>query len=124
MSALGEAHILAGYVARLDEVGRRHFPSGPLDLRLRDPRGAVLHNRRFLPADAFADEAMRVLRNADGTAMLLAPDGGGILAEATYRVTLRYSKDAGPGLPRLSQGGDESDETAWIDIPWSTVSND
>jgi hypothetical protein len=122
----GEERLFQGavgpaFAARLQESGA--------DLRLLVPDGRSGHTRRVLPDAAYVPVAgARVVRSADGTAfVLLLPDavapGGSALAPGEYRLRFTYRRDnrtADPPSLVLSQNGDSTDETATLDIPWST----
>jgi hypothetical protein len=105
------------FVTEAGESGEVHFAREAVDLRLLDEHGLVVHGRRFLPPEDFTERGGRLLRNADGTACLLVPAPGDSFGRAIHRLRFTYRRDAGPGLPRLSQGGDSADEVVTLDIP-------
>lgn len=102
------------------------FPSRGIDLRVVLADDTVAHASRFLPPARFnAVAAARVVRSADGTglAILIPGNNDSTLAAAQYRLAFRFRRDnhaRDASSLVLSQGGDTSDETVYIDLPWAT----
>jgi len=116
-------------------------------IRLVNGMGEVLHERTFLPANAYrAVAGVRVLRGRDGTAFFLfipprgpatelapgargpatelAPGARGPateLAPGEYRLRFVYRRRPRPDAPTPEiqrQGGSDLPETAVLDVPW------
>jgi hypothetical protein len=61
------------YAAALEDSGRICFPGQAQQVRLLARSGEIVHARQFRPARDYGDIAVRVLRKADGTGILLFP---------------------------------------------------
>ena len=123
----GEEHL---FQAAAPATFRPRLYAPGVDLRLVDGTGQERQLRRCLPEAAYVDQpSTRVLRAADGTGMLVFVPGAGPagthLAAGEYRLRLTYRRDNTAlhvGSLVLSQAGDTSDETAFIDMPWEVSS--
>jgi hypothetical protein len=94
-----------------------HFPASGVELRLLAPDGTVIHQRQFLPDGDFTPTAMRAIRKVDGTAFFLFPAAGVTLPSAfALRLSFAFARNAGTQLPTLRQAGDETAETANLDV--------
>jgi hypothetical protein len=106
--------------------GDRQFAGNAVDLRLVDPKGVVVHARRFLNDTSYSPVVFDVLRKADGTAFFLLPAGfpGTGFLPGGYRLTMEFRRDntgVDPGSIVLSAAGQTAQETAILHVPSSTV---
>lgn len=100
------------------------LPAEGIDLRLLDRTGAVAHMRRFAPSAAFVPSAVRVLRAADATSLILvsadpAAPGGTRLKPGIYRMSWSFRRDNKATVPDsllLSEHGQRDAETVSIDV--------
>lgn len=75
-------------------------------------RAQVVHERSFLPASAFADLSVSVLRRGDGTGLLIAAP----LSPGELRLVLEYARSGIADAPALSEAGDSTPERTVLDI--------
>ena len=88
-------------------------PDARLRLLVREAaRLQVLHERSFLPASAFADLPVRVLRRGDGTGILVAA----ALSSGELRLIAEYARSGIADAPALSEAGDPSPERTVFDV--------
>ena len=125
------------YAAALEDSGRVCFSSSPVQIRLVERSGEVVHQRPFQPSSAYVDTRMGVIRNADGTGLFLFPRPAPVapnsaivasagpapppvLSRGLYRLNLSYHRTpVAPWTdsPVLSEAGDTGIERVSIDIP-------
>ena len=130
------------YAAAFEDSGRLCFPGQPENIRLLGPGSEVVHARQFRAAGDYIDVAVKVLRKADGTGILLFPQppgNTGIVAEALspgdptpppafssglcrlrltfYRNRQQFDLSGGPKSFVWSQAGDDRPERVEVDIP-------
>jgi hypothetical protein len=118
----GETRTFLGFAAG-DPAGVR-LPAEGVDVRLVASDATVLHARRFAPDAAFAPEALRVLRAADGTGMILVPPdaagpAGTRLPCGIHRLSWTFRRDntaADPSSLVLREHGDSSTESGRVDV--------
>lgn len=106
----GEEQIWKGQAAA---SFRPAFPAEGVDLRLLDPTGAVLHERRFQPDGTYAPFGGAILRAADGTGFILLPVGAAALPDGELRLDFTFRRDIlsqDKDSLVLRQEGDSSDE--------------
>lgn len=113
---------LERYRAAGGDPGDIKLASDIADLRLVDRTGRVEHARRFFREALYTPIGTKLLRKADGTALMLLPDGqaGSHLPQGALRLDFLYRKDnrmAAPASLLLSEGGDRSPEAVTLDIP-------
>lgn len=70
----------------------RGLPLEGVDLRAVDAVGTVLHERRFQPPSHFTDVAIRIVRAADGTGLLVLP-ASGTLPAGEMRLDFLFRRD-------------------------------
>jgi hypothetical protein len=94
------------------------FPASGIELRLESPSGAVLHQRQFLPASAFAPLELCAIRKPDGTGSFLFTPAGSALPSlpATLRLSFTFARNAGADQPVLRQAGSELAELATLEL--------
>ena len=98
---------------------RPAFPPEGVDLRLLDPTGTVLHERRFLAPSAFAALGANLVRAADGTGFVLVPDAAGNLPRGEVRLVFTFRRDntsTHPDQLVLRQDGNSTDEKVVLPI--------
>jgi len=92
-----------------------HFDANGAELRLLAPDGSVLHQRRFLGADAYSAFPMHALRKLDGTAVLLVASAGGA-TPAALRLRWTFTRALGDEPLPFRQSGSETPEEAVLDL--------
>ncbi|HEX2295151.1 MAG TPA: hypothetical protein VHN37_07575, partial [Actinomycetota bacterium] len=86
-------------------------PAGAV-FQLVDPGGVVRHETAALKTSAYQQlPNVLAIPDDDGSRALLVSTTG-TLPRGHWRVRMSFARDAGPGLPVLSVGGDTSPETA------------
>jgi hypothetical protein len=98
---------------------RPAFPAEGVDLRLLDPTGTILHERRFQPDGAYAPFGATMVRAADGTGFVLLPAGAAALPSGELRLSVTFRRDntaADPDSLVLRQEGDSSAETVVLPV--------
>lgn len=98
---------------------RPAFPAEGVDLRLLDPTGAVLHERRFQPDGAYAPFGAAMVRAADGTGFVLLPAGPAALPDGELRLSFTFRRDntaADPNSLVLRQDGDADPEIVVLPV--------
>jgi len=119
----------SGHFTGLDagkvDFARRIFYS--VELRLLAPDGEIVHARHFLPDDDYLEEAVNVLRKADGTGffMVKLDSGAGVIPFplAQYRLKLTYHRNNRTRVAASqiwSEAGSDADELVTLDIPLQT----
>ncbi|MFP4625772.1 MAG: hypothetical protein ACLFNI_04165 [Natronomonas sp.] len=117
-----EAGLVQRDLAPNDE-GPEPLPPSGVDLRVR-PRGIPLHEettghvRRFLTNDDYAGVASKILRNSDGTGVIIVP--AETLGSGQLRLSMTYHRDTDDGT--LREAGSSEPETVDLDVPWQTRS--
>ena len=116
------------FVAGPFEPGALHFAGGRTELRVRTPDGAIEHRRTFVDRGEAQEVRHVLVRNLDGTACFLLPEGGGAFEPGHYRLEATYRRAVGEeesegsiGLPPLvgqSQSGIHRPEHVVPDLPW------
>ncbi|MEF8843102.1 MAG: DUF6603 domain-containing protein [Haloarculaceae archaeon] len=118
----GEAGLVQRDLAP-DGDGPGPLPPSGVDLRVRPP-GIPLyvettgHVRRFLADDEYAGFDSRMLRNADGTGVIIVPNES--VAAGQLRLSMTYHRDANDGT--LREAGSGEPEAVTLDVPWWTRS--
>jgi hypothetical protein len=108
--------IPAGTILRAAEPDLPAIRETSLEFRLVDGIGEILHARRFVPDSDFNPLSAKILRNADGTKLILMPESNLTFEKGTYRLSLCYQRDVGDKLPKLSQSGNQSNEVVYLDF--------
>lgn len=103
------------FVASPFESGQVAFTTDPVDLRIRGPRGPE-HARRFLRDKEYVPVAARLLRKADGTAFVILPPNGEVLAPGQYRLALEWLRNPGPEEQLITERGEKGPEIVQIDF--------
>jgi hypothetical protein len=111
------AGLVVRSVALAGERGRLRLPGNGATLRIVGSDGQPSHTRTFLPDDAFAPLALRLLRKADGTAFFIIPASAQPAGGGSLRLDLTYHRDRPAAGRRMSQAGDTTPELATIE--WS-----
>lgn len=100
------------------ESGRLRLRKQGTELRLVAPDGSLGHGRTFLPAETYLPIpplTVKILRKADGTGLILVPDGDA--GAGPLRLYLTYHRERKEAGRVFRQAGDKGPEKVTIDIP-------
>jgi hypothetical protein len=111
-----EAGLLLRSVALTGERGRLRLSGNGATVRIVGSDAQPGHARTFLPNDAFAPLALRLLRKADGTAFFIIPAGAQPATGGVLRLDLTYHRDRQEAGRPMSQAGDHGPEHATIEF--------
>ncbi|HEV7669995.1 MAG TPA: hypothetical protein VGS22_15850 [Thermoanaerobaculia bacterium] len=115
-AALREPGLTLRSVARTGESGRLRLSSSRgAELRLVAPDGTPGHARTFLGPETYTPVTATVLRKADGTGLVLLPEGDA--GADSLRLTLTYHRCREEAGRAFSQEGDKGPERVTLDIP-------
>ena len=113
-----EPGLVHRFIAPYDEQGVMRFPVDAVNLRVVNSDQSSGHTRTFVPNNGYSlQDGIRVLRNADGTGLILAKEGGATFDIGSYHLTFIYrrdNRDVDPNSQAYSQAGSTTSESVTL----------